>query len=255
MRRLLPLLLVLAAIFGSDIRFGTKARAQIGMGPAHLSRSYLLPAQLRNLQLWLRADIGSQAGGTSATTFWQDQGPLRLKFTNSVGPPVFNATDSHLNGLPSWSFSANSSMIAPAAWPSVSQPYTIYCVYYAASFASQINFVQNGSGLTELSAKSTQSFAYAGSFINNASAPSTSTSHVAVAVFNDPSSILYVDSSTAVASGSTGAAVLGAGTNMRIGQAGTSNIAEVIIDAAADSQSTVSAVISAMGSKYGQSWN
>jgi hypothetical protein len=86
----------------------------------------MIPSDLADLALWLKADAGVNTSGSNVTS-WEDQSGNGNDATTQSGSPVLQSNIK--NGLPAISFASDSYMTAPSVI-SGANPRTMFVVYY-----------------------------------------------------------------------------------------------------------------------------
>jgi len=163
-----------------------------------------VPTNLPGCVLWLRADLGVTLNGTTVSA-WADQSGNGNNVSQSTGSaqPTFNNVDSSYNGKSTFSFvSANSQALTGTF--TKTQPFTIVLVGHSTNSLLNDEFIFGGSGVGIWTASiSDEVTSYAGSVLAAANG-TAGTPALMAATFNGATSALYVNSSTAVASGNIG---------------------------------------------------
>jgi len=86
----------------------------------------IIPSDLADLAIWLKADVGVIVSGSNVTS-WEDQSGNGNDATTQDGSPLLESNV--INGLPAISFGSDSYMTAPSV-VSGANPRTMFVVYY-----------------------------------------------------------------------------------------------------------------------------
>lgn len=216
-----------------------------------------VPTNIANCKIWLRADLGITLNGSTVSQ-WNDQSGNSNNASQGTAAkqPTYTASDSSYGNQPTLTFASASSQEMALVSLQPNQPYTAYAVCESTSGATNQAVIGDGNPTTLYYISGTP-LVFAGS--NLSSGINTRVKAALCGVFNTTTSAIYVNSSTAAASGNAGS-INPSGT-LSIGAFGTNSdflngkIAEIIVYSGAHNSTQVSTVFSYFSARYAGSWH
>jgi hypothetical protein len=201
------------------------------------------PAKLTGLAFWLRADLGISLNGSNVSAWADQSGSGRNVLQNTAAnQPPFAASDAGFGGnaVVGALSDVDPDYLTSAAFTSIPQPYTFYAVLQLPDTVGTRDAFDLSSSFVLVRQNSTPQVLINAGLSVTASGSLTSPT-ILCAVFNGASSALYLNSTTAAATGNAGTNafdLLRIGINHAGGAPAGGKYAEIFLDATANDAAT-----------------